>query len=493
MQARTTIAMLVAIATATLISAEAAAVPATTSFTARIATPDGAPVDGELTVTFRIFDAGTGGTAVWEEIHTITAADGLLYAELGSVDPVDNGLDASVFTGDVRFLELQIGGETLAPRLALVSVPYAIVADHARVAERLGALAEDDVQVRIAGSCPAGQAIRGIDADGTVLCEVDDDTNAGGDITSVTAGSGLAGGGASGAVSLSVDATTVQSRVGGSCPAGQAIRAIAANGAVTCEVDDNAGGDITGVSAGTGLSGGGASGTVGLSVDTTVVQARIAATCPAGQAIRAIAADGSVTCEVDDDTSSSGDITSVTANNGLTGGGTAGALTIGIASLGVGTGHIANGAVTMAKTSAPIGVVQSTAAMPTAGVFARSLSTAFTADSTGACFVDVSLYTTNPGQLPVTYLLLEVAADANGTPVDLSSQVTTYSPDVVTTISNQGTVQVITHHFHARASYVVPVTAGTTYGFGCAYTHGNDAAFPNGAIDAVCQASYVCQ
>ncbi len=59
-----------------------------------------------------------------------------------------------------------------------------------------------------------------------------------------------------------------------------------------------------------------------LGVDTTVIQARVSGTCSAPEAIRAIAADGSVTCV------SGGDITSVVAGSGLTGGGTTGDVTL---------------------------------------------------------------------------------------------------------------------------------------------------------------------
>lgn len=72
------------------------------------------------------------------------------------------------------------------------------------------------------------------------------------------------------------------------------------------------GGAITGVEANDGLTGGGSAGSVPLavgagtgisvgadavSVDTAVIQRRVGSSCASGQAIRAIAADGTVTCE----------------------------------------------------------------------------------------------------------------------------------------------------------------------------------------------------
>ena len=95
----------------------------------------------------------------------------------------------------------------------------------------------------------------------------------GADMTGVSAGSGLAGGGLSGDVSLSVDTNAIQARVSSTCPAGSSIRAIAANGSVTCETDDGLG-TITGVTAGSGLTGGGSSGTVSLSLDQAPLDAQ---------------------------------------------------------------------------------------------------------------------------------------------------------------------------------------------------------------------------
>ncbi len=80
-------------------------------------------------------------------------------------------------------------------------------------------------------------------------------------------------------------------------------------------------GDITAVNAGTGMSGGGITGDVTLNVDTTVIQNRVASTCAAGSSIRAIAQDGTVTCETDDGgAGGGGTVTSVDSGTGLTGG-----------------------------------------------------------------------------------------------------------------------------------------------------------------------------
>jgi len=90
---------------------------------------DGNPVEGSVTLNFRLFDAEVAGSAFWSEQHTDVDVDaGIFHVILGSVVPIP----ASALDGAERWLQTIVDGELMVPRRQFVSVPYAL---HAQVAE----------------------------------------------------------------------------------------------------------------------------------------------------------------------------------------------------------------------------------------------------------------------------------------------------------------------------------------------------------------------
>jgi hypothetical protein len=112
-----------------------------------------------------------------------------------------------------------------------------------------------------------------------------------------------------------LSASSLQRRVTGTAPVGQYIRAINADGTVVAGADQVGG--ITGVTAGTGLAGGGTSGNVSLSANTAYLQRRVTGAAPVGQYIRAINADGTVVTAADQATSGGASGWSLTGNAGI--------------------------------------------------------------------------------------------------------------------------------------------------------------------------------
>lgn len=330
---------------ALLLAGAATAAPAGSAFTYQGELDSGGlPLTGTPNLLFRLYDAMQSGNQIGSAIAMAN------YPVVAGLLTIDLDFGAGAFNGEARWLEITVDGNVLAPRQLLSATPYALralgVADGAVGAAQID---PTQVQARVGASCSAGSAIRAIGTNGSVQCE----SAGSGTVTGVTAGAGLSGGGSSGNVSLAIanagvvtamlapgavgsaqlgslavtagkfDPTQVQARVTSSCAAGSAIRQVNADGTVSCQ----AAGTLTGVAAGTGLSGGGSSGTVNLAIanggvgaaqiasgavgsaqiadasigsadiDTSQVQARVGGSCAVGSAIRSIAADGSVTCD----------------------------------------------------------------------------------------------------------------------------------------------------------------------------------------------------
>ncbi len=156
-----------------------------------------------------LLDGDDEGISSWLELADIPAdiADGdqvgaTTWAELA-------GIPADLLDGD------QVGATDWSE---LTGIPSDLL-DGDDVADISG------LQNRVTGTCGSGQAITGINANGSVVC-----APTGGTGSTYTAGFGLdllSG-------EFSIDDTAVQARISGSCPAGQAISAVNQDGTVVC-------------------------------------------------------------------------------------------------------------------------------------------------------------------------------------------------------------------------------------------------------------------
>ena len=101
-----------------------AAVPKLLNYQGKLLDSSGVGINDTLTITFKLYDAATGGNLLWQEtINDVEILKGLFSVELGASD----GFDTLSFAQEY-WLEITIGTETLTPREKLTAAPYAIKA-----------------------------------------------------------------------------------------------------------------------------------------------------------------------------------------------------------------------------------------------------------------------------------------------------------------------------------------------------------------------------
>ena len=110
-----------------LFASSAHAVPGQFTHQGRLLADDRTPMTGEATIRFRVTNAETGGTVLWEEELTVLLNNGFYAAVLG-VDETENPLDTTVLQQAPVWLELQLDGEpAMFPRSPVHAVPYATI------------------------------------------------------------------------------------------------------------------------------------------------------------------------------------------------------------------------------------------------------------------------------------------------------------------------------------------------------------------------------
>jgi hypothetical protein len=118
--------LLVAVTVVCAFCAATAAPPETMSYQGVLNDGAGVPVaDGTYSLTFKIYDQATGGTALWTETQSVLVEGGIFNVILGSVTALAVPFD------DPYWLGTSVAGDPeLTPRVELASAPYAFRALH---------------------------------------------------------------------------------------------------------------------------------------------------------------------------------------------------------------------------------------------------------------------------------------------------------------------------------------------------------------------------
>jgi hypothetical protein len=307
-----------------------AEVPQVINYQGRLTDGSGNPVtDGPYLIKFKIYGSESGDDSLWYSgFQPVNVENGLFEYQLGSAV----ALPFYLFSADtVRWLGITVGTDAeITPRSRLTSVAYtyqSLRADSAGYALDLAdgsvttsKLADDavtsdkiqDATIMFEDINQNGAALDQVMKwDGSQWAASDDDAGAGGDITAVNAGPGLTGGGTSGDVTVAVGT--------GGITSGH----IEDNAVGTSDMADNA---VTSSKILDGTIEFSDMGQNGAVIDQVMKW------------------DGGLWVPASDE-NSGGDITAVNAGSGLAGGGVSGDISLSVAADGITADHIATDAV----------------------------------------------------------------------------------------------------------------------------------------------------
>ena len=148
MRIRASLVLAVAVTTVLPLATPATGdVPQLIPYQGTLSNAGGAPISTiggpGVQVVIAIFDSAIGGTELYREEHAnVPVVVGIYNLSIGGGTVQAGSFGPSLFEAPSRWLEVRVGGETLSPRQALRSVPYALSSEDA---DTLGGLTSSEV------------------------------------------------------------------------------------------------------------------------------------------------------------------------------------------------------------------------------------------------------------------------------------------------------------------------------------------------------------
>lgn len=119
---RTLITLQLIVAAMILVASNSFAVPNLISYQGFLNDSQGQPVTNTLSMTFKIYDAETGGNELWSEAQSVQVSNGEFNVQLGTVQ----ALTSTVFQTDTLYLGVSVGADPeMVPRQRITSGGYA--------------------------------------------------------------------------------------------------------------------------------------------------------------------------------------------------------------------------------------------------------------------------------------------------------------------------------------------------------------------------------